>query len=86
MSSLYQLAEELNVTPKALERWLKSNGLGGGKRISNRATQSARAHFRDMSAHPMAGALEERDGLGAVARHEELTQTQAGSASRSDRS
>lgn len=72
MANLYQLAEELNVTPKTLERWLKSNGLGGGKSISNRATQSARAHFKDTSAHPMADALQDREGLGDVARHEDL--------------
>ena len=73
MANLYQLAHELEIAPKELERWLKSRGLGAGKNISSRAQREARAHFRDTADHPMADALKDRDGLGTVARHEELT-------------
>ena len=78
MANLYQLAHELETTPKELEKWLKSRGLGAGKNISSRATREARAHFMDSHDHPMASALQERDGLGSVARHEELTISESG--------
>ena len=78
MANLYQLAQELDTTPQELKTWLKARGLGAGKSISSRAAREARAHFADIADHPMADALNDRDGLGAVARHEELTQVRSG--------
>ena len=72
MANLYQLAEELEVSPKTLQKWLKSRGLGAGKTISSRAAREAKSHFSATDSHPMAGALEDRGGLGDVKRHEEL--------------
>ena len=71
--SLYQLAEELGVSPKSLQRWLKSKGLGAKKSLTRRAADEARAHFKEPADHPMAHALAVTSRQSEVARHEELT-------------
>ena len=69
--NVYQLAEELNLTPKKLQKWLKSKGFGAGTNISHKAELKARAQFM-IPEGPMAHVLEsERIGLGKVLRHEE---------------
>ena len=72
MSHIFELAEELGTSTRELKQWLRRHGFGSGKTISHRATRAARVHFKPQTDHPMASALEEREGLGAVKRHEEL--------------
>lgn len=78
MTNIYELAEELETSPKMLQKWLRNHGFGSGKTISIRATREARSHFKPPLDHPMASALEERDGLGAVKRHEDLIEVNGG--------
>ena len=78
MSNLIELSEELGTNIQELKQWLRQHGFGSGKTISHRATREARAHFKPQTDHPMASALMERDGLGAVKRHEDLLDLGAG--------
>lgn len=71
MANLFQLAEELSVTPNVLKKWLRSRGLGSGDTLSSRAAREARSHFTSEHSHPMASALNVREGLGVVKRHED---------------
>jgi hypothetical protein len=74
--NLYQLAEDLKVSPKILRRWIKKSGLGNGSKITHKVEQQARTHFIEVSG-PMATALEtERSGLGKILRHEEQVESQ----------
>ena len=72
MTNIYELSEELNLSPKKLQKWLRSHGFGSSKTISHRAARAAKAHFAPPTDHPMASALEDRGGLGDIKRHEEL--------------
>lgn len=78
MTNIYELSEELGVSSKALQKWLRAHGFGSGKTISLRATNKAKAHFKPSDDHPMSSALEERDGLGEIKRHEELVHQDSG--------
>lgn len=78
MTNIYELSEELGLTPKTLQKWLRSHGFGSGKTISHRATREAKTHFNPTTDHPMASALQEREGLGEVKRHEDLVHLSSG--------
>ena len=63
MSHIFELAEELGTSTKELKQWLRRHGFGSGKTISHRVTGGSRS-FQTKIDHPMASALEEREGLG----------------------